>query len=945
MPNISNLRVFKVFSTCDYIFVQHIDEIVSENNTSFKLKFEIVKFSPGQYCESIFIETSMGIIPYSVTFNVIDHSPLHFDTIHIYQTQETVQSITLNTPATLYQSVLFDNTIFENHMVRINQFRAYLEPKKLNLGTYLTFVYIFIEDDCFIQPIFLHVIENRIQEINKNIYVSHVQDSVIETEIEVSLLNPTNNFYRIGKIQYFGAPETSYFLALSKSYLHKTDQTKICTLTVRSQDFFSSNGYFFIETESYDSYSDFAEESNIDSAPKEIVKLTVNVFTRLIPYKIDIVRNEILQVSKESVGSYSIRNLLNVPVVVTSIYLSNTFLMIHGFKPFILEPHKISEEIFVSLSNTKEYSLIPTMIKVISNATIQSSEVNFFSEKIILQRIWNMNRIQHMGVDMYDYGNVYSFIKKNNTLIIANPNYHPVKILEITVSEGLDIDYPMKFDGYTIPPHAKGLEIEYTLTFLNSSEMWNDGKIRIICDTCILDVPIRWFCNRGVLNVSFTFNHDLVFGMKLEAALDISSSFKRDLYIEEGYVVYPTNESIFTKSTIPAQQTKAGIGKYTVNLSTSNEALKPFFEVIDSNSSYYAQTRAWSNFWVPHYKFHIKFIIVLEDGMYYEHLLEYELHHTEISHHSIDFGPVHKDEVFEKKLYFSNMLATPVEYTFHPNEPSNLFSLRYPSSFIIHPGETMEFHCVFETFEVGKVNSFIPITTNATPPYAIPVSAKIEVPRVRYMDKNDNMIVNLHFIGGEDKHFMSYSWIKCIKVVSFANFSVDLSEMRITPNSFISYKINSTRLRPKEFANLCFDLKLWLFEESESIGIQFSIISGDFIYILPIYFNISDQAKLNINEAINGTMNIVSVLGVMVPLTSIVIGLICYLWFRREVKWKARRFDRAVKKYSINNYRPIEVQNDQESLIPIKTKWVYNRAPVNRVASMRSISTMEHFLG
>ena len=935
-PKLS-VQIQRVYSRSPTIFIAHANGKEIGPGKKFTFTFSILYNKIGQYSDIIYIDTNNGTIPYYVNYNVEPRALPTIKPTTVYHTINRSERISFSFDLGIdNRACVYDSSIFASDLSSLSNFFLNLQPlPDLSPGIYNTFIYIYEYNTEFVVPIILHIVgENEIIPTQKQIYLPTLyQAGAVYKDIE--LYNSLNHSIAVQNCSFDNENDSmfSYVIDTTRILPHTKGKglTVYFSMTNTPEQTIKNDIKLYIQC------MDLEEKTNYT--------LTVTVYASFVisDVHLDVCSDfDTMYNDQTSIGCFQVKNTNKDPLVVLGVSASTGYFQINEFEPVILQPNEFSRNFFLSLS--KDYDLLHLSSSIIiqTNASTILAEIKKFTRNIHID-FDDLNATYDKKTPLFTVGNVYGGSRKNFTAIITNRNMLPYNLKSIESSTNLTVFSPDLINPIYVPP-LETVELKVIVEFKESNQNKEfTDLINFIGDEGNVNVKITYTTIPGSLNIITNIKTSQTFGTKEEGEIRVLSTFEGNI----PFYGLTMNLQNYQPVGIPGYITKdieLIVANAAIDFSSSNKITKDFFDVINANESYSAQVDAWDLLWKEPIKSSIIVNLIIDDGFYFVKKIDYHITCSTFPRISIEFSTIHADEIFCKSAVILNYFNSPVKFTFHSTKQSTKFTIKHRKSIVVMPHETFDFLVTFEGLEAGTYFIEIPVTTNATPPFVIPVSATVEYPKIRFSDINKNMVTHLDFTGGEDEMYMYEKWTKCVYVTNNALTPISMKNLQITPNTFLKFRANNTNLQPYQTCSICFDFSLWLYEnEPQNQEIQFSVLAQRLFYNLPIYINISDVALKHIYHSVDQTMNIISIIGLAAPIISIGIAIVCYFWFRKELKWRMKRVDRAVKHYSVNNYQNIEVQKDEDFGV-CRTQWVYRRRRSTMKATDHTIDIMEQLI-
>ena len=476
-----------------------------------------------------------------------------------------------------------------------------------------------------------------------------------------------------------------------------------------------------------------------------------------------------------------------------------------------------------------------------------------------------------------------------------------------------------------------------------------NDSIKFIGEQAAVEVKLNWNPIPGSINVKSTISNHQTYGTMLEGSITVESTFSVD-EIELIDVLYnmDLNKTNEIENNIVLKADQEYIVSYISTMLDNNfKLVKNFFTQIKSTDSYQKQNEIWEKNWPEGMNISLDLTFNFKDDYYYIYKIPIRIGYSSFPRSTIDFTTIYTDEIFSKQTKITNFFNIPVEFTLHdPLQYSkDSYSIKYKRHAIVQPHDSFDVVVTLECYKPDIYTIEIPVTTNISPPFIIPVTVTVEIPKVRFTNSTGEMVTEVSFNDGSDPKYMQNKWKQCINMFINDDSELSLKNFHITNNNFLSCSMNTTTFKQNQTVELCFDLSLWLYESDDDISnLEFSLSALNFLYVLPIKINLSKEAKINIIKSLDQTINIFSLVSIFPLFFNILLTLFCYLWFNSELKWKKERIERAIKHFSVNQLKTAGIQQNEDNY-NIYTQWIYNdNEKFLGPASKDACELMEHMI-
>ncbi|KAI5509866.1 RW1 protein-like protein family [Trichomonas vaginalis G3] len=886
-----SIKISNIFTNCPFIFIEKTKSSTIKPSEIFSFTFSILCSREGHFSGIIFVVSDHGTFPYYIDFICNLVPVIHTESQHIYQEINQPFTFRLNYTGTIETSLIYDSSIFDPSQTTVSFTSILLHPNQLKFGTYLTFLFIKSYTFTCIVPIYLHIVDHSMIIFGDFFFGSGYPDLQY-----VKVINLENNTLNVTSIQSFE----------SKLIVNLTDWKNNLVPP------------FSTRTVAYVALGALKNSSwnHIKSGIEMEYALTINN----IQYNKTVIFRKFGGIAKcayytphgndlTTVAHISISNLHPDPLMILSATVESQYFSVKEFFPQVVGHKNYSEEFFITLN--KNFDILEQQLYLIVQTNASRHKFPIIRRPMpieITSNTLNVSIDSHTNSIKFD--SIFNMSSRTLSFRVKNNNHARIFL--------------------------KNVSTRFPCILVERIDPYSDGAIEPF-QTLIVWVRITFvaFCNT---NTTFTFNFEhknvsigLLYNL-LAGTMKLDIALRKNFIIGADYEGYITVKSEFADKlrildiqanypqVIPHKMplvitnyTKFVIATYNISLDENFPLTAGFFNILRESDTFETQKKRWKELWTGNFVFPIEIKLRLENGFYFIATMDRNISHAAFPQGIIDFGTIHADEIFCKSINLHNPFTRPIVFTLHDivNETNPKFNIKHRKIISIDSHETKEFMLTFEGTVPGKYNLEIPVTTNCTPPFTIIILANVEYPRVRFSNEDHNMVTSIEFIVGDDQQYMLNKWTKCVYVTNNAFSPISMNNLYITPNMFISFRANKTSLQPYQTTSVCFDFSLWLFDSDKTEGnISFTVLAQHYLYTLPIYVKISDKAVKQVNEAVNKTMKVISTIGLMSPFVSLLIRITVFVWFRKDMKWRERRVQRAAKHYSVKEYTTAEVQKD-----------------------------------
>ena len=924
------VNIKNITTEANTIFIERVGPKALKPGKKLTFTFSILYKEGGQFSNLILIQTDEGKIPYYVTYSVGPVVISKASGQNFFQRVDKFDPLTISFDLGFEERcVVYDSTLFDVETATLSSFNLNLtRSKNLEPGEYTTFLYVYEFNSSYCIPLTIRIVEKGVFSSTSDIYLPAVYlqgysmriGTVYNAlDVAIKVLNATI------KDPFHGLEIASVTSNISSCSL---GFNAVVALNVGKKANYS-------EKHSTQIIIEYVEEgSNITK------NISLGLHCSIVTEDVSVNVCPPEYFEGTSIGCFFLKNLNPDPIVIFGVTAHTPFFQINEASPMLLQPNATSSNFYLSPAKDYDLFMLGTNIKVQTNVTTLYASIKSFDRSLRVlsnSSFTTYDKSNHA----YNFGEIYAGARKNVTYQLLNPNLLPYTFKKIEASSGINVFYDLPQP--VVVPANSSIFLNVAVEFKTAHSGTNIESLKFSGDEGYTITRVMWTSIQGSFTIQTTFKGTQIYGTREEGEVRVRSTFENSLPVSgissNFYQIQPV--------CIPGNITKNYdliVANIVIDFNSSFPLTKTFFDVIKANNSYKAQADAWDLLWDEPIKTQLEITFYIPNDQYFVRIVPFNLTYSTFPRSTIEFSTIHADEIFCKSVTLSNFFNSPLKLNFHGDHSSTRYNIKHRKSAIVMPHESYDFLVIFEGLQAGSYSLEILVTTNATPPFIIPVTANVEYPKIRFSDINKNMVTHLDFIGGEDEKYMYEKWTKCVYVTNNALTPISMNSLQITPNTFIRFRANNTNLQPYQTCSICFDFSVWLYDkEQANTEIQFSVLVQRLFYNLPIHINISDVALQHIFASVDQTMSLISIIGVTAPIVSILIALVCFFWFRRELKWRTRRVERAVKHYSVNNYQNIEVQKDEE-YGSAQTQWVYRRRRNTMRATDHTIDLMEQLI-
>lgn len=383
--------------------------------------------------------------------------------------------------------------------------------------------------------------------------------------------------------------------------------------------------------------------------------------------------------------------------------------------------------------------------------------------------------------------------------------------------------------------------------------------------------------------------------------------------------------------------------QFNKTICTHTEEVRPFFDLLDRVSTV-IKSNIWLNSNLSNPMVHINLILTLSDGFFIKRTFKRQIFYYSYESFTKDFGIVHIGNKLIKSYSITNYFNVPVMFIFDKPKKSKYYNIWCIDKVILQPSQQTKVDICFELHGQASVSPEIMVISNVSYPFYYKFTMNIVPPSLMFTNTKKEHVTSIEFKNGLDKLFSSQKWSKCIIIDNIGNEQINQINMKLTEQSFLTYRMKDTKILPKNREEMCFDFYLWLYtNETDNSGVQFSIVTNGFEYILPIKIELNESTIRHIYSAIESSADLIAYVCLFTPVICLIFKLILYIAFILEKKSKFDKLNRAIKHYSVANFRQKFTQKDEEEK-HIFNPYSYTKNRLDKPASGTACSNMEKVL-
>ncbi|OHT03536.1 hypothetical protein TRFO_29090 [Tritrichomonas foetus] len=700
-----NITINEVITPSREVFIPQPQLIQLRPNNAALYALHICPIEPGYHQEVLFIKTSLGTLPYIVSYHAFmnqNDAPLRV-LAHHYSINDL--NITYKIPSALWNSkvgVLYDASFFDQSLTSLVKRYLTLGSPARPCSNYLSFVHLLSTQKHYMIPLTILVSAKPLQPYYPIIIIPTITSKSETAEVDIKLVNPTNLNYEVTSIALVsGSP--------SNIKVEKTIPPIIC-----AKNSHSVIGKIIVsgEKEGDISTSVFIEYSSKSPPIK---------FDMLIPVKASVLYGSLSSHEKElhfltnTTKRFTLTNNFKVPVVVFTAKPESPTFQVQQFTPFLLMPNETSKKLEVSFNYLTVDSICDSVIKIETNASTFLFPVHGSTGKIT---IYDLDSVTNAGRTMIkkNLGNRYIGTVQNFTLLFNNPNPVAFQIVKVTTTPGVDVLCETEF---TVEPHSN-YSLNFYVTFNKMIEKKRSDQITFVGSGKSLLVTLIWVPVNGSLSIVSDDYDGLIYGIRYDLNFSVLSHFKSDIQISDIISLDPNvkiNMQCDSLLVSPNQTEKAGNLSFVVDnkyikqskyeyLLQSERNLKHLFESWEENAVY------------PTY---FDVLCQIKPKIFIKARFNFLVEFSRFESININIGKVLIGSYKNTTLAVPNRYGVFVHYFIRDNE-----HVQFEDTDFAIQGESIAIvnYLFFGQF-LGPVFYLIPILTNVTPPYIVNISATI----------------------------------------------------------------------------------------------------------------------------------------------------------------------------------------------------------------------------
>ena len=788
------------------IFIPFSDPITLKPKSSTTFNFYFCPTERATHHTIIYFITNKGEIPFNINlFSSLTTPELPKSDVLYWMSPNTSKLIVHSPLSISHKRTTFhyDQNLFS---ITENDFTANIVRFYYNFalrpGNYLSFIHFTTTTKLRTLPLFLSVSSKKLLPESPTIVIQPVTSKDGFVEHNVTLVNPTDiNFLIIHAQLYKNSPPNIKFTGILPPLVcPRNMKTVIGKITVNG----ANEG--FIDTLLSISYEgDIPERIESNDLP---IKASV-IYGNLQPSESRIK----LIFGQEDDFVFNVTNNFKVPVVFISVKFNSYVISLTNFSSFIVQPGKVSPNFRFKLNH--KLNVISNQINfhmiIETNATVLKVPISFYTGNVIISQMDYqqnpfMNQIKSSKV-VLELGEVLCETTKKFSFQITNNNPSPFVVRSIKKFPGIEVENfwlnieDIHILNFTVPPfESKILDIFITFANVNLFKTRED-ELQLIGDFSNVTITFSWLPCKGSISLLSSLPNVLILGKSYKGRLFVNSSYPKHVRLKR---VTPLNSAIsLTTARTFIKPLSSGIidtliGNFSFELNEevlSNTKIAP---LLHPEPAWYQNPSRWEEKWNKAQLVHIPFLLHFNDDFFLMQNIKIYISHSTYKDLPYDFGVVNANVPYEGKIALANTLNSTLRLCFHrPRINDRSINITALSVYEI-PGDSLEkIGFMFNHPTPERVLIRIPVTSNATSPFFVTITANVVKPTIDLLDSNKEKISQLVFMEDNDTKYIFRKWTKKFYIRNSGNASIDVS---ISPKD--NFNLTNKGFGKFVFANL-----------------------------------------------------------------------------------------------------------------------------------------------
>lgn len=513
----------EIQTTGRLIYVPRLDDVHVPPQGSTKLNLLVIPSESGFFSEMVFISTSVGVIPFSVTFNAMGNwRDSIVPTLYHFWANAPV-NLTLRVPNSVLGrsfSFLYDKQVFNAPETAWNGRHITLGATRLTPNIYVTFVHFMGTGITKTMPLYIMVSAKALQPYHPVVLTGVVTAKDESVETDVRIVNPTSRNVEIAGMSLSGNVPSNVRVdpAASPIVCARQSHTVIGKIVVTG----AKEG----EIDALLTVSAVKGSADVERFPIQMPVKGAVLYGELVSDKPSIVIAPLQRVN------LSIRNAFKVPVMLYSAMTDSPLFEVENFKPVIVGPGEMSPpfSVFCRHADAKSFD---ACLQVGTNATTVRVPVHGYKGRVTIGDV-DGDCSEPMITKVIGKALIGSTV--NVTVQLSNPNPLPFVISDVSTTPGIEVNGKwMQEDGrqligVSVPAGGSVLVSAY-VGFLGVKQTSKRNDTLTLSDAMTsVAVRIEWSPISGSLTLSSDLPKGLILGMNYTALLSVRSTYSVAVY-------------------------------------------------------------------------------------------------------------------------------------------------------------------------------------------------------------------------------------------------------------------------------------------------------------------------------------------------------------------------------------------------------------------------------
>jgi len=748
-----SITLNEVFSSSKDIFVPLIEMQTISPGTTVEFNIFILPTETGYFSSLIFFITSRGDIPYCISF-FVQASSQDITPNAFYYFSPINSSLTLKIPPLVSNrklSIIYDSSLFSpDRASGLNRYFRFDLTQSIRPGFFMSFIHAASPGVVRTFPLFVSVSLKQMQSYMPVITVDVVTDQQGSAECEIKLVNPTGINFIVTSVSFHKDAPSNIKVELQSPpvvcarFAHTVIGKVIVYGTKEGE----------IDTSIFISY----ESSNpaLIQTIEVPIKASV-IFGTLTPSDSHI---DMLQNNPEP-HQVRLFSTFSIPIAVLSATIDSRICNVIGFSPNLIHPNSVSQPILIHLSPNLTFSSDQLHLTVITNVSSLIIPIRCYNGKITISE-HEVSSKEKTHLQFY-VGNVLGGTTTSFEVFITNPNPSSFVIKSLSTTPGIELShFWMKFTGKEIinstvyPFTTSKLSLFVSFQNINQNKPRND-TIFLMGDDVLVSVSFSWFPVYGDLLINASIPERIVFGQNYNLSLSVSSSYKQSIKLRG---VYPINPSTTVVSSYPFIRpgTDTYIGCASFNLDAHFISRSKLSRLLNL-SKVYRNPNKWADKWRAGNPVKLDIVFQYKSNYFSRHTVYLPITYSVFQNVSYDFGLISTNTPYKGSITIMNTLVSDLEINIHmPVLYSESIKILSPQKNIIQGGNTfmIEFEVSHHLSQPLKIS--VPVTTNATQPFFLGITASVVQPRISLLSNTHEVINKLVFQNKNDMQYLTSMW-------------------------------------------------------------------------------------------------------------------------------------------------------------------------------------------